>query len=98
MHGNCEVQMNGSEHLRQTLEYYRQQRLKKLDELRPLELMIRQLEKELGEAATGAASGDMALSLSDGLPMADSFNGSIRPAEIRADECFGMSQSDAARA
>ncbi len=42
--------MADADHLRKTLEYYRQQRQQKLDELRPIELMIRQLETDLGDA------------------------------------------------
>ena len=48
--------MDNNEHLHKTLEHYRQQRQQKLDELRPIELMIRQLELDLGEAPTGGAA------------------------------------------
>ena len=92
--------MNGSEHLRQTLEYYKQQLQKKREELRPLELMIRQLERELGEAANGQEPAEIGVSASDSSAMADSFAGVLgnRPPEIRPDEFFGMSQSEAAKA
>lgn len=44
--------MDDLEHLRQTLEHYRKQRQKHLDELRPTGMMIRQLERDLEEPAS----------------------------------------------
>jgi hypothetical protein len=84
--------------LRQTLEYYRQQLKRKRDEILPLELTVRQLELELGEA------GSEPLDLSGLVPVSEgsterrtgaNING--RSKEIRPDQFYGMSISDAAR-
>jgi|ERR1035437_2296623 hypothetical protein len=89
--------MNGTEHLRQTLEYYRQQLQKKLEELSPLQLMIRQLERELGESTNAPEitepNGNTTLS-------AQTFAGFgvNRNIEVRPDDFYGMSQSEAAKA
>jgi hypothetical protein len=91
--------MADDDHLRQTLDYYRQLRQQKFDRLReelaPIELMIRQLESDLGESPSG-----------DSTPLAQASNGSMSLAEfplsgkgptIRPDEFFTMTQSEAAR-
>ena len=84
--------MDEKDHLRKTLEHYRQQRQQKLDELRPIELMIRQLEIDLGETPTVESATNPATIIA----AAPKSVGSIGP--IRPDEFFGMSQSDAAKA
>jgi hypothetical protein len=86
------------EPLRRTLEYYRQQRQQKLDELRPIETMIRQLERDLGEAPSLADVGNevttaAAISGSSAIGLIISPMFSLRP-----DEFYGMSQSEAAKA
>lgn len=85
--------MDNNEHLHKTLEHYRQQRQQKLDELRPIELMIRQLELDLGEAPTGgAASG------AEGTSLPNPRWVHVKGVSVRPDEFFSMSQSDAAKA
>jgi len=86
--------METNDHLRKTLDHYRQQRQQKLDELRPLELMIRQLEHDLGEASSNNGISEIK-SLPDGVLDTASFNRQ-QPA-IRPDEFFTMTQSDAAK-
>jgi hypothetical protein len=92
--------MSEKDHLHQTLEYYRQQHQQKLEELRPLEVMIRQLERELGEGEEGEEPSEIPLAVSDRMTMRDSFALAPTPRsmEIRPDEFFGMSQSEAAKA
>jgi hypothetical protein len=84
--------------LRQTLDYYRQQLKRKRDEILPLELTVRQLELELGEA------GGEPLDLSGLVPASEGgterragANANGRSAEIRPDQFYGLSISDAAR-
>lgn len=91
--------MSTNDPLKPALEHYRQRRLGILDELRKVELTIRQLEIDLGEPVSDR-------------PMADSYNfaeptadratpsvpGSGKPPTIRQDEFFGMTQSEAAKA
>jgi hypothetical protein len=91
--------MEDMEHLRRTLEFYRQQRQQKLAELQRIEGMIAQLEADLGEQPSGdiassAASSPLSTVLSDILaPFRQPGTPTIRP-----DEFFGMSQSEAAKA
>jgi hypothetical protein len=87
--------------LRPALEHYRAQRQKLLEQLRPIELMIRQLEKDLGESSSLSETPDV----QDGIP--SSFP-SIGPLSnplskgltipVRPDQFFNMTQSDAAKA
>jgi hypothetical protein len=100
--------MDANDHLRKTLDYYRQQRQQKIADMRPqleqlrsLELMIRQLERELGEAPASAELSEVPLALSDNFTMADSLatnNRSSAPVSVRPDEFFTMTQSEAAKA
>jgi hypothetical protein len=90
--------MEGSEHLRKTLEHYRQQRQQKLAEfqaqIQPLELMIRQLERDLGEPSSLEAAGTSDNPSIPNPPWVHvNTGGAIRP-----DEFYSMSQSDAAKA
>jgi hypothetical protein len=87
--------MENLEHLRKTLEHYRQQRQQKLDEIRAIDLMIRQLEIDLGETPTVDESIDREELSPANLNRAVGVRsiGGIRP-----DEFFGMSQNDAAKA
>lgn len=87
--------MENLDHLRQTLEHYKQQRQKKLDELRAVELMIQQLQTDLGDPPSFAD-----LLGQDILPTTSTI---VSPTKtnmigVRPDEFFGMSQSDAAKA
>jgi|SRR5882724_7787819 len=83
--------MNETDHLRKTLEHYRELRQQKLQELRPIEMMIRQLELDLGEGSS-VESGD---EISDSSLAAVAKLGST---SIRPDEFFNLSQSEAAKA
>lgn len=85
--------MNGNDHLRQTLEYYRQQLQKKMEELVPLQLMIRNLERDLGESPSVPDAPELASSAAF-QPLA--FGGD-RSADIRPDEFYGMSHNEAAK-
>src|SRR5690348_12213493 len=93
-------QMNEREHLRQTLDYYRKLRQQKLDqikpfleELKPVEAMIRQLEIDLGEPPSVESA-----PITE--PVRESANAPAtgRPAALLPDQFFGMSQSEAAKA
>lgn len=86
--------MPTNESLRDTLNYFKQQREKKLQEARAFELTIQQLERELGEASNNA---EMPINIGDSLPpIVDRVEVTKKP-EIRADEFFGMTQAEAAR-
>ena len=87
------MNMENSEHLRKTLEHYRQQRQQKLEELRPIELMIRQLEIDLGEAPAGTSSGGP-----EGASLPNPQWVHVKGVSVKPDEFFTMSQSDAAKA
>ncbi|HET6144686.1 MAG TPA: hypothetical protein VFE02_14340, partial [Candidatus Acidoferrales bacterium] len=84
--------MDAVDHLRQTLEYYRQQRQKKFEEYRASDSLVRQLEKELGEAPTSEAEPMLATNGSPEIPITIP-----RTLEVRPDEFFSMSQSEAAK-
>lgn len=85
--------MAETEHLRKTLEHYRQQRQQKIDEIRAMELMIRQLERDLGEQP----SADMAIADPDELNVVNLGRGIGKSSAVRPDEFYGMSQNDAAK-
>jgi hypothetical protein len=91
--------MDDKESLRGAIEIYRKQFQRQSDELRTTLLILNKLESDAGEAIT-SASKEINLGLSDRLAMSDAFSPSIngRSSEVRPDEFFGMSQSDAARA
>ena len=89
--------MADTDHLKQTLEHYRQLRQQKLDqvkeELTPIELMIRQLERDLGETSNGDIPA-LSVSASDSFTFSDSASVNKMPS-IRPDEFFTMTQSEA---
>ena len=88
--------MPTNESLRETLSYFKQQRERKLQEAKAFDLTIQQLERELGEPASG---GEIPITMGDSIPaMADhvEMNGG-KKLEIRPDEFFGMTQAEAAR-
>jgi hypothetical protein len=87
--------MNGNDHLRQTLEYYKQQLQKKIEEIAPLQLMIRQLERELGESSSTT---DISEAASGAAFQAVQNFSSERGTDVRPDEFFGMSHNEAAKA
>jgi hypothetical protein len=83
--------MDENDHLRKTLEHYRQQRQHKLDEVQLIENMIRQLERDLGEQPTVEGTA--------GTPDAGASWPGLHPMNfIKPDEFYGLSQSDAAKA
>jgi hypothetical protein len=89
--------MNGKDHLKETLEYYRQQRARKIEELRPIDLMIRNLERELGENPTNPvdlydSATPQVSEVLDNLQTVSGTQPSIRP-----DEFYQMSQTEAAK-
>jgi hypothetical protein len=87
--------MANNDYLRQTLEHYRQQRQAQLDEIRKTEALIAHFEKELGESAsveptqTGIEFVNLAADIRSPEP---------RTVDIRPDEFFGMTQTQAAKA
>src|SRR6266550_6171217 len=89
--------MSNNDPLRAALEHYRQRRSTILEELRKIDLTIRQLEADTGEASDDRPD-------NYGPPAAESlaerpFAGSGKSLpSVRHDEFFGMTQSDAARA
>jgi hypothetical protein len=87
--------MDTKESLRQTLEHFLQQKQKKVDEIRGLDLAIRQIRMELGEDVDEEDAG---LALSDmehrDTPLPLKRTG----LDVRPDQYFGMSQGDAAKA
>jgi hypothetical protein len=87
--------MDDLEHLRQTLEHYRQQRQKHLEDLKRIEMMIGQLEQDLGENPSVDFTAED--SQSPAVPATTSVSLRILPI-VRPDEFYGMSQTDAARA
>jgi len=97
--------MAENEHLHQTLDYYRQLRQQKLDQLReelvPIELMIRQLERDLGETPTVETHVISAQNSSDALSYVTGLaSGSVlatKTPNIRPDEFFTMTQSEATK-
>lgn len=89
--------MPTNESLRETLNYFKQQRDRKLQEARNFDLTIQQLERELGEAPSTA---EIVVNAGDSLPSmterVDIVMNGKKP-EIRPDEFFGMTQGEAAR-
>src|ERR1017187_70554 len=91
-----EEHMDERDHLRKTLEHYRMQRQQKLDEARAFDGIIRQLERDLGEQSTVEDSG---IAPGDSGTLSTVRMGGLSPLHnIRPDEFFAMSQSDAAKA
>jgi hypothetical protein len=93
--------MATNDSLKQTLEHFKQQRQKKLDEmlasLRGMDEAIRQIQMQLGETPEDSDSlaGLGSPVLAETLRPSGKTGGVFTP---RADEFFGMSQSDAAKA
>lgn len=92
--------MENLEHLRGSLEHYRQQRQQKLLELQRIESMIAQLEADLGEEASITEP----ISNTPGIPFttaaSPNTSGTFSTAgavAIRPDEFYGLSQSEAAK-
>jgi hypothetical protein len=86
--------MATNEILKQSLEHFRQQRQRKVEELRALDTTIQQLQLQLGETPDV-----LELSVSSATAVSDSVAANTgAPYNPRADEFFGMSQSEAAKA
>jgi hypothetical protein len=92
--------MPDNDFLRQTLTHYREQRQRILEQLRPVDLMIRHIETELGETPDTTFLPDFpqALSMDGNAERIPSLANNKRPGEVRGDEFFGLSQGEAARA
>lgn len=84
--------MEASDHLRKTLEHYRQQRQQRLDELRGIEMMIRGLERDLGEASSVSNEVEEPEDIRSALPPG------VKVVNVRPDEFFAMTQTEAAKA
>jgi hypothetical protein len=95
--------MSSNDFLRQTLAHYREQRQRILEQqLRPLDLMIRRIEVDLGEASEEPATFDLP-PLSVPAITTDhngerKLPGNGKRPEIRPGEFFTMTQGEAARA
>jgi len=87
--------MANQDFLRQTLEHYRKQRQVQLEEIRKTETLIVHLEKELGESATVEPNqtGIGFVKLAGDIRAPEPRN-----VEIRPDEFYGMTQTQAAKA
>jgi hypothetical protein len=82
--------------LRQTLEHYRQQRQAQLEELRKTEALIAHFEKELGESSSVEPSQNSGIDFVN--LAADIRPSEPRTVDIRPDEFYGMTQTQAAKA
>lgn len=90
--------MVANDSMRETLEYFRQQRHKKMEEIRQVESTIRQLEGELGLEPTDFAIGpQLSASAEENEPINPTGFTGQRKSETHADEFFGLSQPEAAR-
>lgn len=93
--------MNPNDTLKPALEHYRQKRAALLEEARKISLTIRQLEIDLGETP----SEDSPTATADGYRVSPDELPEYSPAsapmgksvEVRRDEFFGMTQSEAAK-
>lgn len=90
--------MPTDEYLRQTLEHYRGQERKLVEDLRSVRLMLRQIERDLGIESSDP--GDEVLGTPSasgaGSTLAASSAGGGKP-NIRPDEFFGLTHAEAAR-
>jgi hypothetical protein len=85
--------------LRETLEHFRAQEKKLLDDLRSVRLTVRSIERELGiqgQEPDSLDSSDSGSTIDVGVPSASGSLIGGKPA-IRPDEFFGLTQADAAR-
>lgn len=84
--------MSTNDSLRQTLEYFLQQKEKKLEEARRLEALIREIRVQLGEEVGEADEVSTLLETT-----LEQKRVSEKEPEIRVDEFLGLSQSEAAK-
>ncbi len=86
--------METKDHLLQTLEHFKQQRSTKMQEVRSLDVIIRRLEQELGGAVPSSEATET-MNIAE-QPLTANANG-VTP-QVRPDEFFSMTQTDAAKA
>jgi hypothetical protein len=89
--------MSTNDPLRAALEHYRQRRSAILEELRKIDLTIRQLESDTGEVSDDRADNYSLIPAESNADKQFAGAGKSNPS-VRHDEFFGMTQSDAARA
>jgi hypothetical protein len=96
--------MATQEHLKESLEHFKQQKQAKLDELRMIELMIRGLQQQVGEIPEQQSQTDVLAALPSGFALfeAKATQRQDNPAgenyKPRPDEFFSLSIADAAKA
>jgi hypothetical protein len=83
------------EHLRQTLEHYRQQRQRRLEEFRAADNLVRQLEADLQEPLSAPELDSLR---GPNIPVETHKGAPNRMPDVRADEFYSMTQSEAAKA
>jgi hypothetical protein len=88
--------MESTDSLRQALEFYQRQFQKKLDELRPMAMTIRQIENDLGIAAEDSIIPTLPFFSPDVQSEQSASTNGKRPS-IRPDEYFKKSHGEAAR-
>lgn len=91
------TEMATNDFFKESLEHFKQQRQAKIDELRALEITIRQIQKQLGEVPEDQQDLSLAqFSTPESKPLSapPAMGGTYKP---RPDEFFGMSQAEAAR-
>src|SRR5215213_2180309 len=89
--------MSTNDPLKAALEHYRQRRSSILEELRKIELTIRQLEADTGEASDDRADNYSPM-LGETFGEKPFVGSSKGLPSVRHDEFFGMTQSEAAKA
>jgi hypothetical protein len=89
--------MSTNDPLRAALEHYRQRRSGILEELRKIELTIRQLESDTGEGSDDRAENYSPIP-ADSLAEKTFVSSGKGVPSVRHDEFFGMTQSEAAKA
>ena len=91
------VNVDTNESLKQALEHFLQQRQKKMDEIRKLDSTIAKIREELGGLSEGEEDPFIpGLAIPPETESQEPFKS--KPQDIRPDEFFGMSQSEAAKA
>lgn len=91
--------MSANDSLKPALEHYRQKRAGLLDEVRKIDATIRQLEGDLGEISLDDSPALFPDNYADLAPDVPERGPAVagRPVEVRRDEFFGMTQSEAAK-
>src|SRR3989304_7148424 len=89
--------MPTQESMRETLEHFRNQERKLLDDLRSLGMTIRQIERELGIEEQASGSTELSNGFLAGQVEAPAVTGVGGKPPIRPDEFFGMTHAEAAK-